>query len=149
MDDRTRPNYSIIIEDNEQAAAEALAAGNFVQTYLLVHALIEALLRLFLRIPEDKDVRFANLVQEYRSYLEQKHYPFPTFIDELTQINRRRNRIVHQLWRKGHSFTNRQTEPVARAAVMMYGLLIEWLETFDSEITQIGFRYDESVDEGI
>ena len=139
----------MIIKDNEQAAAEALAAGNFLQTYLLVHALIEALLRLFLRMPEDKDVSFANLVQEYRSYLERQHYPFPTLIGELTQFNRRRNRIVHQLWRKGHSFTNRQTEPAARAAVMMYGLLIEWLETFDSEITHIGFRYDESVDHGV
>ena len=149
MEDTARPSYSLIIKDNEQAAAEALAAGNFVQAYLLVHALIEALLRLFLHIPEDKDVSFANLVQQYRSYLEQQHYPFPTFIDELTKFNQRRNRVVHQLWRKGHSFTNRQTEPAARAAVMMYGLLIEWLETFDSEITQIGFRYDESVDEGV
>lgn len=149
MDDRARPNYSIIITDNERAAAEALAAGNFVHTYLLVHALIEALLRLFLRILEDTDVSFANLVQEYRSYLEQNHYPFPTFIYELTQFNRRRNRIVHQLWRRGHSFTNRQTEPTARAAVMMYGLLIEWLETFDSEITQIGFRYNEVVHDGV
>ena len=149
MDDTARPNYSIIIKDNEQATVEALAAGNFVQAYLLVHALIEALLRLFLRIPKDKDLSFANLVEDYRSYLEREHYPYPTFIDELTQFNRRRNRIVHQLWRKGHSFTNRQTEPAARAALMVYGLLIEWLETFDSEITQVGFRYNESVDEGV
>jgi len=149
MEDTVRSNYSLIVKDNEQAAAEALAAGNFVQAYLLVHALIEALLRLFLRIPEKKDVSFANLIRQYRSYLEQQHYLFPTFIDELTKFNRRRNRVVHQLWRKGHSFTNRQTEPAARAAVTMYGLLIEWFETFDIEITQIGFQYDRTIDKGV
>ena len=142
MKDKRRPDYSIIIKDNEQAAAEALAAGNFVQAYLLVHALIEALLRLFLHIPENHNINFADLIKKYQSFLEQKHYPIPTFVDELIQFNRRRNRIVHQLWQKGYSFTNRQTEPAARAAVIMYSLLIEWLETFDSEITHIGFQYD-------
>lgn len=145
MDDKERPDFSVIIKDNEQAAANALADAHFVQAYLLVHALIEALLRLFLRIPEDKDVSFNELIQEYRSYLEREGYPFPTFIDELTQFNWRRNRIVHRLWRKGHSFTNRETEPAARGAITMYGLLIEWLETFDPEITQVGFRYDDGV----
>ena len=144
MEDQARPDFSIIIKDNEQAAAQALADGHFVQAFLLVHALVEALLRLFLRIPEEED-SFDKLIRKYRSYLDQERYPFPTFIDELTQFNRRRNRVVHQLWRKGHSFTNRQTEPAARGAVVMYGLLIEWLEMFDPEITQIGFRYDEGV----
>jgi hypothetical protein len=142
MKDPTKPGFSIIIKDNDQAAAQALADGHFVQAYLLVHALVEALLRLFLHISEEEDMSFASLIQKYRSYLEQERYPFPTFIDDLTQFNRRRNRMVHQLWRKGHSFANRQTEPAVRAAVIMYGLLIKWLETFDPEITQIGFRYD-------
>jgi hypothetical protein len=145
MDDKARPDFSIIIKDNEQAAGQALADGQFVQAYLLVHALIEALLRLFLNIPEEKAVSFYNLIKEYRSYLEEEHYRIPTFINELTQFNQRRNRIVHRLWRKGHSFANRETEPAARGAVMIYGLLIERLETFDPEITQIGFRYDEGV----
>jgi len=145
MENQARPDFSIIIKDNEQAAAQALADGHFVQAYLLVHALVEALLRIFLRVPQEEDVSFHNLIQKYRSYLDEEGYPFPTFIDELTQFNRRRNRVIHQLWRKGHSFTNRQAEPGARGAVMMYGLLIEWLETFDPEITQIGFRYDEGV----
>jgi len=145
MADQARPDFSIIIKDNEQAVAQALDDGHFVQAYLLVHALVEALLRLFLRVPEEDRSSFNDLIEKYRSYLHEQHYPIPTFIDELTQFNRRRNRIVHQLWRKGHSFTNRQAEPAARGAVMMYGLFIEWLETFDPEITQIGFRYDESV----
>jgi hypothetical protein len=145
MEDVARPDFSSIVKDNEQAAAQALAEEAFVQAYLVVHALIEALLRLFLRIPEGRDVSFNDLIRKYRSYLEEQQYPIPTFIEELTQFNRRRNRILHQLWRKGFSFTNRQTEPAAYAAVMIYGLLIEWLETFDPEVTQIGFRYDEDV----
>lgn len=145
MENQARPDFSIIIKDNEQAAARALADGRYVQAYLLVHTLVEGLLRFFLRVPQDKEVGFAKLIQKYRSYLKEKGSPFPTFLDELTQFNRRRNRIVHQLWWKGYSFTNRQAEPAARAAVMMYGLLIEWLETFDPEITQIGFQYDEGV----
>lgn len=143
--EEARPDFSLIVSDNEQAAAQALARGDFVQAYLLVHALIEALLRLFLRIPDGEDLSFNDLIHKYRAYLEKAHYPIPTFIDELTQFNRRRNQIVHQLWRKGLSFTNRQTEAAARAAVMMYRLFIEWLDTFDPEITQIGFRYDDGV----
>ena len=145
MEDEARPDFSIIVRDNEQAAAQALADESFVQAYLLVHALIESLLRVFLRISEGKDVSFHNLIRKYQSYLKEQDYPIPTFMNELTQLNRRRNRIVHRLWRKGFSLTNRQTEPAARAAVTMYGLLIEWLETFDPEITHIGFRYDDSV----
>lgn len=143
--EKARPDFSLIVRDNEQAAAQALARGDFVQVYLLVHALIEALLRLFLSIPDGKDISFNDLIHKYRAYLEEEHYPIPTFIDELTQFNRRRNRLVHQLWRKGFSFTNRQTEDAARMAVMMYGLFIEWLETFDPEITRMGFRYDDGV----
>lgn len=150
MDENASSDFSINIKDNEQAIAAALAEGHFLQAYILVHALIEALLRLFLRIPENEYVSFANLIQKYRSYLKQEGYPFPTFIDELTKLNRWRNRIVHQLWRKGHSFTNRQTEPAAHAAAMVYGLFIEWLETFDSKITQSGFRKNKNVvDEGV
>jgi len=145
MENQARPDFSIIIKDNEQAAAQALANGHYVEAYLFVHALVEALLRLFLRVPQEKDVGFAKLIQKYQAYLKKEGYPFPTFLDELTQFNRRRNRIVHQLWRRGYSFTNRQAEPAAHAAVMMYGLLIEWLETFDPEITQVGFQYDEGV----
>lgn len=145
MENQARPDFSIIIKDNEQVVAQALADGYFVQAYLLVHALVESLLRLFLRVPEDEDVSFDRLIRKYRSYLKEEGYQIPTFIDELTQFNRRRNRVVHQMWRKGYSFTNRQAEPAARGAVMMYGLLIEWLETFDPEIAQTGFRYDEGV----
>jgi len=143
--EEARPDFSRIVDDNEQAAAQALAREDFLQAYLLVHALIEALLRLFLSIPDGEDVSFNELIHKYRAYLEEEHYPIPTFIDELTQFNRRRNRLVHQLWRKGFSFTNRQTEDAARMAVSMYGLFIEWLETFDPEITRIGFRYDNGV----
>jgi len=102
--------------------------------------LIEALLKLLLRIPENEDGSYGNLLQKYRSYLNQEDYPYPTFIAKLTKLNLRWNRIHHQLWWKGFSFTNRQTEPSGGAAVLVYGLFIEWLETFDSKIRQRGFR---------
>jgi len=143
--EEAKPDFSLIVGDNEPAAAQALARRDFLQAYLLVHALIEALLMLFLSIPDGENVSFNDLIHKYRAYRDEEHYQIPTFINELTQFNRRRNRIVHQLWRKGFSFTNRQTEATARAAVMIYGLFIEWLETFDPEITRIGFRYDDGV----
>jgi len=138
-----RPDFSVIIRDNESALATALAHRNFVQAFLLAHALIESLLRLFLRKSGEKE-QFSDLIDAYRQYLATQSYSFPTFIDELRQFNRRRNRMTHQLWRKGFSFTNTQAEPAANAAVLMYGLFIEWLEIFDPEITRVGFTYDDS-----
>jgi hypothetical protein len=140
-----RPDFSLIVKDNEQAAAHALAQGDFTKAFLLVHALVEALLRLLLHVPDQQEVPFSNLIAGYRAYLEDNEYPFPTFVDELAEFNRRRNRVVHQLWRDGYSHTNRAAEGAAKAALIVYGLFIEWLETFDSEITRIGFRYDQSV----
>ena len=66
MGEEARPNFSLIVSDNKQAAAQALARQDFVQAYLLMHALIEALLRMFLRVPEDGDVKFNKLIQKYR-----------------------------------------------------------------------------------
>lgn len=137
----TRPDFSFIVRDNEAAAARALAEGEFIQAYLLVHALVESLLRIFLRVHEE--ATFHALIERYREFLKEERQPEPTFVKELTEFNRRRNKIVHQLWRKGFSFTNRRTEPAARAAVTVYGLFIEWLETFDPEIKVAGFKYDE------
>lgn len=137
----SRPDFSFIIRDNEVAAARALEEKNFVHAYLLVHALVESLLRMFMRDHNEKTT-FHALVEAYRQFLREQEYPEPTFVQELTEFNRRRNRTTHQLWRKGFSFTNRQVEPAARAAVTMYGLFIEWLETFDPEITALGFEYD-------
>ncbi|RJX30008.1 MAG: hypothetical protein C4525_13270 [Desulfarculus sp.] len=135
----TRPDFSFIIRDNEAAVARALAAGEFIQAYLLVHALMESLLRVFLRVNEE--TTFHALIERYKEFLLEEGQTKPTFAKELTEFNRRRNRIVHQLWRKGFSFTNKQVEPAARAAVMVYGLFIEWLETFDPEIKEAGFKY--------
>jgi hypothetical protein len=137
-----RPDFLAIISDNENAAAQAIADQHFVQAFLLVHSLMESLLRFFLRAAED-DVTFNQLIHRYEDYLKKHHYPFPTFAKELTQFNRRRNRIVHQLWEKGYSHTNKHAEPAAHAAVTLYSLFIEWLETFDPEITETGFQYDQ------
>ncbi len=137
----TRPDLSFIVRDNESAVARALEDKNFLYAYLLVHALVESLLRVFLR-DDRREASFHELIESYKRFLAQEDYPEPTFVSELAEFNRRRNRITHQLWRNGHSFTNEQAQSAAEAAVMMYGLFIEWLDTFDPEITTRGFEYD-------
>ena len=130
-----------IAKDNEQVAAEALSRGDYVQAFLLVHVLIESLLRTFLKVDSEKKVRFSDLIKEYDAYLKSQHYPYPDFVDDLEKFNERRNRIVHDLWKNGFSVSNRQTKRHAHDAVIRYGLFIEFLETFDETITESGFRY--------
>jgi hypothetical protein len=133
-----------VMSDNEQALTAALDADNYVQAFLLAHTLTESLLRSFLN-QMDEHISFNNLIRRYQEYLEQQHYPFPTFIDELTKFNQRRNRIVHQLWRKAFTATNKQAESAATAAVFVYNLLNEWLELIDPEITEDDFDDHEEV----
>ena len=137
-----KPNFSFIVNDNEKAIKEAFDRGDYTQAILLIHALIESLLRLFLGETQNKRVSFSGLIKKYDQFLHQENYPNRTFVDELVQFNLRRNRIVHELWQKGYSLTNRQAKEASTAALMMYGLFIEWLETFGPEITRKGFRYD-------
>ena len=134
-----KPDYSLIIQDNEEAVAKSLQDGNYVQAFLLVHALIESLLRLFLDAGEG-NLRFADLIGSYEEFLANENYPIPTFVDELTKLNQRRNRIVHELWRNGFSRTNGKAKSAAHTAVLVYGLFIEWLQIFDPGISQLGFR---------
>ncbi len=130
---------SKIIEDNEAAVAAALLEGRHLDAFLLVHALIEALLRIFLDEKGDR-FRFVDLIAGYEKFLEENNYPMPTFVTQLSVFNRRRNRVVHQLWRKGLSNTNSEIENTANAAVTVYCLFIEWLRTFDEELEEKGFR---------
>jgi hypothetical protein len=139
----TNPTHNTsVVQDNESAVARSLGDGNFVQAYLLIHALTESLLRAVLG-QEDDRLSFNDLVNAYRMFLDQNNYPTSKFVDELVQFDRRRNRIVDQLWRKGFTVTNDHTELAARAGVMMYGLLIEWLSTFHDSIAQKGFNLSE------
>lgn len=131
-----------VVIDNESAVARAFAEKNYVQAFLLIHALIESLLRAFLG-HEHKDDRFYDLIEAYKKYLSENNYSFPTFVTELSEFNRRRNRITHKLWVKGYSETNRQSEAAAHTASVMYGLFIEWLQTFEPKIVEIGFRLSE------
>ncbi len=129
-----------IVNDNETAARSAYQRGDYVSCFLLVHSLIEALLRAFLT--KTKKERFSDLITAYATYLQQEGQARSTFVDELTGLNRRRNRIVHELWRNGYTATNKTLEPICRAAFIVYGLFIEWLETFQPEITDFGFEYE-------
>jgi hypothetical protein len=51
---------SDVLKDNEQAVAYSLQQKNYVQAFLLVHALIESLLRVFLS-KKDESLRFCDL----------------------------------------------------------------------------------------
>ena len=135
-------DFSLIVSDNEKTVRAALDRGDYVQAFLLVHVLIESLLRTFLRTA-DSNATFAELIQEYKRFLEQQSPGIAIFIEELTLFNRRRNRIVHELWRKGYTYTNRQAKDAAGTAVIMYGLFIEFLQTFDPESEEKGYQYDE------
>ena len=136
------PDFSLIIGDNEGAVRAALDRGDNLQAFLLVHSLVESLLRIFLHVHE-KEVTFSQLIQRYKKFLKKYSPGVATFVEELTQFNQRRNRIVHELWKKGYTLTNRQAEDAASGAVLMYGLFIEFLQTFDPELSHKGFEYDE------
>lgn len=137
MDEKN--HFALVVADNERAAQAAIDRRDFVEAFLLLHALTEALLKTFLE-KEDERMRFDDLVREYEKYLKAEHQKEPAFVKELREFNRRRNRIIHNLWRKGFTLTNKWTEQAAGAALITYSLLIEWLETFDSEISKHGFR---------
>lgn len=130
-----------IVKDNETAAQTAYRRGDYIACFLLIHSLVESLLRAFLT--KTKRESFNDLIIAYKKYLHEAEQPNLTFVDELIKFNRRRNRMVHQLWEKGYTVTNSSLEPACRAAFTTYGLFIEWLETFDPEITNFGFEYEQ------
>ena len=129
-----------IVADNEAAAQAAYQRGDYVSCFLLEHSLIEALLRAFLG--KTKRENFDALIKAYETFLTQECQAGTTFVKELTAFNRRRNRVIHELWEKGYTVTNEKLAPACQAAFQVYGLFIEWLETFDPEITDFGFEYE-------
>jgi len=135
----TRLSFKKIVNDNEQAIARALADGRNIEAYLLYHALFESLLRLFLKAEDDK-IRFTDLILRYKDTLKLRGQAKPVFVDELTKFNQRRNRIIHKLWQQGYTATNENTKDAVAGAGLIYGLFIEWIETFDSGIAEAGFE---------
>jgi HEPN domain-containing protein len=129
-----------IVADNEAAAQAAYQRGDYVSCFLLAHSLVEALLRAFLS--KTKRENFSGLIKAYEEFLAQEGQSSATFVKELTEFNRRRNRIIHQLWEKGYTVTNEKLAPACQTAFQVYGLFIEWLETFNPEITDFGFEYE-------
>jgi hypothetical protein len=128
----------IIVKENENVARRAYEQGDFVLCFLLSHSLIESLLRAFLG--QIGNESFNNLIVAYEDLMTLQGQVGSVFVKELTEFNRRRNRIIHHLWKNGYSATNEKLEPACRSAFIVFGLLIEWLETFDPEITESGFE---------
>ena len=129
-----------IVKENEAVARRAYEQGDYVLCFLLSHALMEALLRAFLG--QTGKETFNDLVIAYKEFLKSEGQAESTFAKELTEFNQRRNRVVHELWKRGYSVTNGKLEPACRGAFIVLGLFIEWLETFDPEITESGFEYE-------
>jgi len=129
-----------IVEENESVARKAYERGDYVLCFLLAHSLVESLLKAFLTRTGSE--RFEDLIRAYERFLQAEGQRQTTFVEELVQFNRRRNRVVHNLWKRGYSATNSGLEPACRAAFIAFGLFIEWLETYDPEITEAGFRYE-------
>jgi hypothetical protein len=129
-----------IVKENENISRRAYEQGDYVLCFLLSHALVESLLRAFLERAGNET--FNDLIIAYDKYLKTEGQTNSEFVKELTELNRRRNRVVHQLWGKGYSVTNKKLEPACRGAFIVFGLFIEWLETFDPEITESGFDYE-------
>jgi HEPN domain-containing protein len=128
-----------IIAENEAIAREAYERGDYVFCFLLTHSLVESLLRAFLE--KTGEERFSDLIKAYEHYLKKEGQTKPTFVDELNQFNKRRNRTIHELWKHGYSNINKKLAAACRAAFIMLGLFIEWLETFNPEIAESGFTY--------
>lgn len=133
--------FEFIVKDNEKAAKAALDREDWLQAFLLIHMLLESLMRIFLKISGSSN--FNDTIKEYKKFLDRESPGITSFVDELTQINRRRNRIVHNLWQKGYTFTNQQVKEAAFAAVGIYGLFIEFLQTYDDNLGDKGFQYHE------
>lgn len=129
-----------IVTENEDAARRAYDSGEYVLCFLLMHSLVESLLRTFLHQPEKGS--FYRLIQEYEQRLQSEGQGSVSFIKELTEFNKRRNRVVHELWKKGYAVTNGHLEPACQGTFMVYGLFIEWLQTFDDGIAEAGFQYE-------
>lgn len=80
-----------IVEENEAAVRDAYDRGDYVLCFLLAHALVEALLRAFLERTGTEP--FGYLIKQYVQYLESEGQQYRTFVADLRQFNRRRNRV--------------------------------------------------------
>jgi hypothetical protein len=140
-----KDEFKRIVSDSESAAAAAFEREDYVQSFILVHVLIESLLRAFLEIHDDHR-SFSSLIDKYESFLRENYAGPPTFVNDLRRMNQRRNRIVHELWQKGFTGTNKQAGSAAHSALGAYGLLIEWLGTLDRGIGARGFKITEPDD---
>ena len=60
----------MVVADNEKTVREAFERGDYLFAFILMHTLVESLLRSFLEITEQEKVRFYELVNEYEKYLK-------------------------------------------------------------------------------
>ena len=119
-----------VAAENELVARLMFESGDYVGCLLLIHALVEGALRNFLRCGESGT--FNAIVGQYRDYLISEGQKDPLLVEELTQFNRRRNRVVHGLWLRGYHDTNEghRLDDACKAGMVMLELLSDYVSTF-------------------
>ena len=137
----TNINFGFIVNDNEHGVKKAFDREDYLQAFLLIHTLMESLLRAFLNVTDD-NFKFQQLIRKYKEFLNEENPGDKNFVNELTEFNRRRNRIIHSLWKKGYTYTNRQAKDASFVAHLIYGLFIDYLTTYNENLEEHGFHYN-------
>ena len=73
-----------IIAENKTITRAAYERGDYVLCFLLIHSLIEALLRAFLS--QTGKESFNELIGLYKQYIKEQGQVRPTFVDELPSL---------------------------------------------------------------
>jgi hypothetical protein len=137
---RYREVNSAVVRENETVARRAYSREDYVLCVLLSHALMESLLRAFLG--KWGNEQFCGLIAALERRMASEGQMEVPFLKPLRDFNQRRNHMVHELWTKGYQTINAELEPSCRAAFMVFGLLTEWLETFEPGLHESGFDYE-------
>jgi hypothetical protein len=130
-----------VIKDLEEKAYKFYKNGEYYISYLILFSLLEGSLGDFLKIPPEIEIRFYNLIEKLGNFLETSPYKQPEnsvnrTIDNLHQLRKVRNNIVHSLWQYGYKELNQKAKILARKAFLTYILNVEYLGTFNEEFEE-------------
>lgn len=130
-----------VIKDLEEKAYKFYKRGEYYISYLIIFSLLEGSLRDFLKVYPEVEINFFDLIERLGKFLEIPPYKQPESsvkrtVDNLHQLRKFRNNIVHSLWQYGYKELNQKTKPLARRAFLTYILHIEYLGTFSEEFEE-------------
>lgn len=130
-----------VIKDLEEKAYNFYKSGEYYISYLIIFSLLEGSLRDFLKISNESEINFYDLIERLGIFLKTPPYKQPESsvkrtVDNLHQLRKFRNNIVHSLWQYGYKELNQKTKALARRAFLTYILHIEYLGTFSEEFEE-------------